>query len=191
MHQATGSGVAVTTVQPDDPLEPVGEVPWRDFPLWGLLSLAENIFKELLVPAGPENATAAHHAKATTLRLVLCELVERAARIHPPQPLTCACGEVLMTIDEIDRHLWDAFVPSNDIGLDGRRHGELAASNEKRLTAQAPLRCQGFVLASGFRLVAARRGVGDAEAQVLDVVDGLVQQGGDVVVVEGVDDVLA
>jgi hypothetical protein len=55
--------------------------------------LAENIFKELLVPAGPENATAAHHAKATTLRLVLCELLERAARIHPPQPLTCACGE--------------------------------------------------------------------------------------------------
>ena len=90
--------------------------------------MAENIFKELLVPAGPENATAAHHAKATTLRLVLCELLERAARIHPPQPLTCACGEVLMTIDEIDRHLWDAFVPSNDIGLDGRMHGELATS---------------------------------------------------------------
>src|SRR5580704_16243282 len=74
--------------------------------------------------------------------------------------------------------------------LDGRMHGELAASNEKRLTAQAPLRCQGFVLASGFRLVAVGRGVGDAEAQVLDVVDGLVQQGGDVVVVEGVVDVL-
>lgn len=124
--------MAATTVQSDDPPELVGEVSWRDFPLWGLLSLAENMFKELLVPAGPGNAIAAHHAKATTLRLVLCELLERAARIHPPQPLTCACGEVLMTIDEMDQHLWDAFVPSNDIGLDGRVHGEFAASNEKR-----------------------------------------------------------
>src|ERR1700726_3845131 len=34
-------------------------------------------------------------------------------------------------------------------------------------------------------------GICDAQAQVLDVVDGLVQQRGDVVVVQGVDDVLA
>jgi hypothetical protein len=84
------------------------------------------MFKELLVPAGPGNATAAHHAKATTLRLALCELLERAVMIDPAQPLTCACGEVFETIDEMDQHLWDAFVPSNDIGLDGRMHGELA-----------------------------------------------------------------
>jgi hypothetical protein len=126
MHQETGSGVVAATVQLADPLKLVGEVPWRDFPLWGLLRLAENMFKELPVPAGPERATAAHHAKATMLRLALCELLERAARIDPAQPLTCACGEVFKTIDEMDQHLWDAFVPSNDIGLDGRMHGELA-----------------------------------------------------------------
>jgi hypothetical protein len=126
MNQPTESGVAAGPVQPDNPLNLAGGVPWRDLPLRGLLRLAENMFQELLVPADPGNAAAAHHAQATTLRLALCELLERAARIYPTQPLTCACGEIFKTIDEMDQHLWGAFVPSNDIGLDGRMHGELA-----------------------------------------------------------------
>jgi hypothetical protein len=97
-----------------------------DFPLGELLRLAENMFQELLGPANDEDPAAEQHAKAARLRLALCELLERAARIDPIRPLSCACGEVFQTIDEMDQHLWDAFVPSNDIGLDGRTHGELA-----------------------------------------------------------------
>jgi hypothetical protein len=112
-------------VQPADPLTLVREVAWREFPLYGLLRLANDTFKELLVPTKTEDVTGIHLAKATMLRMVLAEVLERAGKIYPVPPLACACGEVFQAIDEMDVHLWEAFVPDNDIGLDGKLHGEL------------------------------------------------------------------
>jgi hypothetical protein len=118
--------VAVTgNVQTADPPRLAGEAGWRELPLYGLLRLIREIFKELLVPTRAEAVTEVHHAKATALRLAIVELRERAGRIYPVKPLVCACGEVFEAIDEMDEHLWEAFVPASDIGLDGKMHAEL------------------------------------------------------------------
>jgi hypothetical protein len=45
--------------------------------------------------------------------------------VYPVKPLVCTCGEVFEAIDEMDEHLWEAFVPASDIGLDGKMHAEL------------------------------------------------------------------
>ena len=119
------NGAVAGTVQPTDPLTLAGEVAWHEFPLYALLKLAEDLFEELLVSTMPEDVTDVHHAKATMLRTVLAEVLERAGKIYPVRPLVCACGEIFQAIDEMDVHLWEAFVPDNDIGLDGKLHGEL------------------------------------------------------------------
>jgi hypothetical protein len=123
--QRPTDGAVAGTAQPADPLTLVGEVAWHEFPLYELLKLANDTFKELLAPTRPEDATGIHHAKAAMLRIVLTEVLERAGKIYPIPPLACACGEVFQVIDDMDAHLGEAFVPDNDIGLDGKLHGEL------------------------------------------------------------------
>jgi hypothetical protein len=39
----------------------------------------------------------------------------------------CSCGYAGEDADEIGDHLRDAFTPADDIGTDGRTHGEIAA----------------------------------------------------------------
>jgi hypothetical protein len=80
------------------------------------------------IPQDPVNKEAVieiYQAKATMLRLALVEVLERVGRIYAVKPLLCACGEILETADEMDEHLWEAFVPPSDIGLDGKMHAEL------------------------------------------------------------------
>jgi hypothetical protein len=124
----------IGNVQTADPLRLLSEVAWRELPLCWLLRLIREMSKELLVSARAEAVTEVHHAKATMLRLALVEVLERAGRItrsvretgaSSVKPLVCACGDVFEAIDEMDEHLWEAFVPASDIGLDGKMHAEL------------------------------------------------------------------
>lgn len=108
---------------PEETRQLLGMVDWGEFPLCGLLALVNDLFKDLLVPT--EEGTDADIAKSICLRLVLAEVSRRAAKLYPPSPVICCCGEDFTTPDELDEHLWMVFMPEDDRGIDGEVHGEV------------------------------------------------------------------
>jgi hypothetical protein len=95
-------------------------------PVRELLKLAGELFVELL--EAPAEFTEADRERARMLRLTLAEASSRAARVYPTPPNAgaCSCGAKFATLDELDDHFWEVFVPADDTGLDGRQHAELS-----------------------------------------------------------------
>jgi hypothetical protein len=90
-----------------------------------LLTIAGELFVALL--SAPAQFRDSDRDRARVLRLALTEAAERAARIYPtpPHAATCTCGAKFASLEELDEHFWQVFVPANDIGLDGQLHAEL------------------------------------------------------------------
>ena len=63
------------------------------------------------------------------LRELLAEVSRRAIPVCPSGQVTCACGETFATTDELDLHFYDVFLPTNDIGTDGKVHAEFLLLN--------------------------------------------------------------
>lgn len=95
-------------------------------PVRELLQLAGELFVELL--EAPAEFAEADRERARMLRLALAEAASRAARVYPTPPHAgaCSCGAQFATLDELDDHFWEVFVPADDTGLDGRQHAELS-----------------------------------------------------------------
>jgi hypothetical protein len=105
-------------------------------PVRELLVLAGELFAALLGVQGDFRDD--DLARGRVLRLALAEATDRARRIFPvpffaaAPELTgdakwaCSCGEAFASLEELDEHFWQAFVPADDIGLDGRPHAEVA-----------------------------------------------------------------
>jgi hypothetical protein len=94
-------------------------------PVRELLTIAGELFVALL--SAPAQFRDSDRDRARVLRLALAEATERAARIYPspPHAATCTCGAKFMSLEELDEHFWQVFVPADDIGLDGQPHAEL------------------------------------------------------------------
>jgi hypothetical protein len=105
-------------------------------PVRELLVLAGEMFAALLGVHG--DFTDEDLARGRVLRLALAEVTDRAQRIFPipffsPAPdlaqctkWACSCGEAFASLDELDEHFWQVFVPADDMGLDGKPHAEVA-----------------------------------------------------------------
>lgn len=46
--------------------------------------------------------------------------------------MACSCGLTFATVDELDQHFYDVFVPADDTGLDGKRHAEIDRAERRR-----------------------------------------------------------
>ena len=64
-------------------------------------------------------------ALAIRLSVVLARLSDRADRLCARPPSACSCGAVFATVDDLEEHFWDVFVPDDDAGLDGKAHAEI------------------------------------------------------------------
>jgi hypothetical protein len=109
-----------------DRLQELGQAGVRMLPARELLGVIGELFVELL-PVDADEATADDRARAALMRAALAEVTERAGRLCPLVcPVTCSCGEVFETAEDLDEHFWSVFVPADDTGLDGRGHAEVA-----------------------------------------------------------------
>ncbi|SRR5712691_3504290 len=100
-------------------------------PVRELLVLAGELFAGLL--GVHDEFTDEDLDRGRVLRLALAEVTDRAARIFPaayfspapPAECACSCGAAFATLDELDEHFWQVFVPADDMGLDGKPHAEV------------------------------------------------------------------
>lgn len=106
----------------------IDKAEWDTLTMPDLLALIGGIFGELHDDNGTSDAPDDDRlARARCLRRALGEVSERAAAVCPPFRLACSCGLEFATPDALDEHFYDVFLPSDDIGLDGKLHVEIRA----------------------------------------------------------------
>jgi hypothetical protein len=108
-----------------DRVRELDEASVRLLPARELLVVIGELFVELM-PIEVRDATGDDRALARLMRFAVAEVADRVGKLCPLVSSTaCSCGQRFGCAEELDEHFGEAFIPDDDIGLDGKAHAEV------------------------------------------------------------------